>query len=38
MAGYTYDADRVFGQREMESFVRFAQQLEQWVSRIGRTA
>lgn len=36
LAGYTYDVERVFGERDMAYFVRFAQQLEPWVSRVGR--
>ncbi|KAL8292358.1 hypothetical protein RQP46_001824 [Phenoliferia psychrophenolica] len=38
LCGYTFDQNPTyFGQREMEYFTKFAEQLEPWVSKIGRT-
>ncbi|KAM0750369.1 hypothetical protein T439DRAFT_381065 [Meredithblackwellia eburnea MCA 4105] len=38
LCGYTVDAEKEFGQREMLFFTRFAEQLEPWLAKIGRTA
>lgn len=36
LCGYTADSSRAFGDRDMKFFVKFAEQLEPWVSRVGR--